>query len=143
MVHDPAPGQPGVSARLPALAAAVRDIAPLLRLMSNPDRLAILCLLADGEHSVAQIQTALGLRQPGLSQQLSELREAGLVEVRRESRTAHYALADARSQALLAALESALTPPGAPPPPRTAGAGAGAALRAGPDDQSAHFARLE
>lgn len=124
---------------LAALGAASVEVAGLMRVLSHPDRLAILCRLATGEHAVADLQRELGLRQPGLSQQLSELRDAGLVDARRESRSVFYSLADGRAAAVLGALDAIWA--GAPSAPRPAPAAptpASAAAR-----EAAHFARLD
>ncbi|GAN76985.1 ArsR/SmtB family transcription factor [Acidisphaera rubrifaciens] len=77
---------------------------PRLRTLANPARLRIALRLLQGEVSVATIETSLGLRQPNLSQHLGDLREAGLVTARRESRTVFYSLADAGAQRLVASI---------------------------------------
>lgn len=59
-------------------------VADLLEVVANPNRLRILFFLAEGEHAVSQIEHALGIRQPTLSQQLGALREAEVVSTRRE-----------------------------------------------------------
>jgi DNA-binding transcriptional ArsR family regulator len=64
----------------------------------------IACALLEGERSVGDLETSLGLRQPSLSQQLAELRENGIVEARREAKQVFYRIADARAVALLATL---------------------------------------
>jgi len=48
--------------------------------LAEPRRRAILTLLASGEHSVADIESALNLSQPSVSKHLRVLREAGFVE---------------------------------------------------------------
>ena len=40
-----------------------------------------------------ELDETLGIRQPGLSQQLAELREAGLIAGRKEGKTVRYRLA--------------------------------------------------
>jgi ArsR family transcriptional regulator len=70
-------------------------------------RLVILCRLLDGELAVSGFETELGLKQPSLSQQLGQLREAGLVATRRASKSVFYRLADARVHTVLAALRAA------------------------------------
>lgn len=80
------------------------EAAELLRQLANPNRLLLLCQIARGERSVGQLEEQLGLRQPALSQQLAELRQAGLVKTRRESRSIFYSLADARAEAVMAML---------------------------------------
>lgn len=73
----------------------------LLRSMANENRLMILCLLADGEKSVGEIETLTGARQPTVSQQLARLRADGIVESRRDGKTIHYSLSCARTRKLL------------------------------------------
>jgi DNA-binding transcriptional ArsR family regulator len=75
-----------------------------LKSLANPNRLMIACALIAGERSVGELETALGLRQPSLSQQLADLRENGIVEARREAKQVFYHLADDRAVALLSIL---------------------------------------
>lgn len=88
------------------LKARASDVAALLRQLAHPTRLLLLCQISQGERAVSQLETETGLRQPGLSQQLAELREAGLVRTRRVSRQVFYAIADARALALLHTLHA-------------------------------------
>jgi len=127
----------GAAAPLASLGAASAEVAALMRVLAHPDRLAILCHLAGGERSVADLQNDLALRQPGLSQQLSELRDSGLVGARRVSRSVFYSLAEGRAAAVLDALDAiwsghqpASRPSQAPAPER-------------PAQEAAHFARLD
>lgn len=73
----------------------------MLRSMANENRLMILCLLADGEKSVGEIETLTGARQPTVSQQLARLRADGIVESRRDGKTIHYSLSCDRTRKLL------------------------------------------
>ena len=54
----------------------------------------ILCALAEGEHSVGQLNDRIELSQSALSQHLAVLRRDGLVETRRESQTIYYSLSE-------------------------------------------------
>jgi DNA-binding transcriptional ArsR family regulator len=54
----------------------------------------MLCLLAEREHTVTELEQALELSQPAVSQQLARLRLDGIVEARRDGRAIHYRLAD-------------------------------------------------
>ena len=76
----------------------------LLKAMSNPDRLQLLCQLTQGEHCVSELETAVGLRQPTLSQQLTILRDAQLVETRREGKQIFYSIASKEALAVLKVL---------------------------------------
>lgn len=77
------------------------EAAELMRLLSNANRLQLLCQIAQGERSVGQLEEQLDIKQPALSQQLAELRKAGLVQTRRESRSILYSLSEGRVRPLL------------------------------------------
>jgi ArsR family transcriptional regulator len=64
--------------------------AKLFKALMHPGRLAILEILRNGEECLCHMEAVLGFRQAYLSQQLSVLREAGLVEVRREGWNIYY-----------------------------------------------------
>lgn len=70
------------------------DAAGLMKALGNESRLMILCILAEGEHSVSALNAIVPLSQSALSQQLARLRQQGLVKTRRESQTIYYSLAD-------------------------------------------------
>lgn len=78
--------------------------AATLRVLGNATRLQIVLHLLHGELSVGDIERELGLRQPNLSQQLAELRDAGLVVGRRESKSVLYSLAGPTQHRLVTAL---------------------------------------
>jgi len=89
------------------MAADPADIdaaAALLRVLANPGRLRIALRLLEGEQAVGALETGLGIKQPALSQQLAEMREAGLVTGRRSSKSVVYSLAGADERRLVAAL---------------------------------------
>lgn len=69
------------------------DAAGLMKALGNESRLMILCILAEGEHSVGELNDRVPLSQSALSQQLARLRKQGLVSTRRESQTIYYSLA--------------------------------------------------
>lgn len=75
-----------------------------LKLLANQDRLMVVCALVEGEKSVRELEETLGIRQPGLSQQLAGLREAGLILGRKEGKHIFYHLADPRAAELVATL---------------------------------------
>ncbi|WIY53703.1 metalloregulator ArsR/SmtB family transcription factor [Devosia sp. YIM 151766] len=74
----------------------VGEATAFLKKLSNPDRLLVACALVEGERSVRALEDGLGIRQPGLSQQLAELRAAGLITGRKEGKQVFYRLADPR-----------------------------------------------
>lgn len=64
--------------------------AQLFKLLTHPARLAILNILRDGEHCVCHLEAYLGYRQSYISQQLAVLRQAGLIEDRRDGWNVYY-----------------------------------------------------
>ncbi|MBA4384464.1 MAG: ArsR family transcriptional regulator [Anaerolinea sp.] len=69
--------------------------AHFFKLLTHPARLAILEILRDGEHCVCHMEAYLGYKQAYISQQLSVLREAGLIKDRRDGWNIFYRVADA------------------------------------------------
>lgn len=77
-----------------AMLAGAARAADFLKALANENRLLILCHLSEGEMSVTELEEALGLRQPTLSQQLARLRADELVQTRRDGKTIYYSLGD-------------------------------------------------
>lgn len=86
------------------MAAQADRAAELLKALSNGQRLRMLCLLADAELSVGELNAQLELSQSALSQHLAVLREHGLVNTRRESQTVYYSIADGPVHKVIATL---------------------------------------
>ena len=76
-----------------ALAQHAEAASRLLRALSNPHRLMVLCVLSEGELAVGELNQRVSLSQSALSQHLAVLREDGLVTTRREGQAIHYRLA--------------------------------------------------
>lgn len=87
-----------------AMRLAAESACGLMKALSNPDRLLLLCELAEGERNVGELQELVGIQQPTLSQQLAVLREEELVATRREGKNIYYSIADARVLAVLQVL---------------------------------------
>jgi len=87
-----------------ALRGAAESACALMKALSNPDRLLLLCELAEGELNVGGLQEATGIVQPTLSQQLAVLREERLVETRREGKNIYYRVASPQAMAVLQVL---------------------------------------
>lgn len=62
----------------------------VLKGLNHPARLAILEILRGGEQCVCHLEAILGLRQAYISQQLMVLRDAGLVQDRRDGWNNYY-----------------------------------------------------
>jgi len=88
MVHSP----PDVREPLPGLPELCR----LFKSLSDPNRLRILMLLAHrGEMHVSAIGDHLGQSQPAVSHHLTQLKNAGLIDFRRDGKFNYYSLSEA------------------------------------------------
>lgn len=92
---------------------AADQAADLMRSLSHPQRLLVLCALVGGEKSVADLRRDLGVGQVAMSQQLMRLRRDGLVEARRDGTTVHYSIVRPEVRAVVNALHAAFCGPGA------------------------------
>lgn len=84
--------------------AKAPEVAAQLKLLSNPNRLMIVCRLLDGEMSVGDIENELDIRQPTLSRELGHLREANIITPRRQSKVVFYTLTDDPMRGLIQAI---------------------------------------
>jgi DNA-binding transcriptional ArsR family regulator len=73
---------------------SLRDSVDGLKALAHPARLRILALLRGGELCVCQITEVLKLAPSTISEHLSLLRRAGMVEERKEGKWVFYALAE-------------------------------------------------
>ena len=80
---------------------AAGEATGVLRVLANEDRLLLLCRISQGECCVSDLEEALGIHQPTLSQQLGVLRAEGLVQTRRDGKRIYYSIAGARVLAIM------------------------------------------
>jgi DNA-binding transcriptional ArsR family regulator len=92
------------------------EVAAFLKVVANEQRLLLLCRLREGEASVGELVGLCGLSQSSVSQHLGRMREAGLVQTRRENTTIYYRIADAKVQALMTFLCDQFSQNGSAPP---------------------------
>lgn len=89
---------------------AAEDAADLLKSVSHPQRLLILCALGQKERSVAEMREMLGIEQVPMSQQLMRLRADGVVEARRDGPNVHYRITRPEVLSVVEALHAAFCP---------------------------------
>ncbi len=77
-----------------SMAQLFQHQASICKTLADPKRLMILHELRDGEASVGQLVSNLGLPQANVSQHLAILRERGIVTTRRKGTTIYYSLAN-------------------------------------------------
>jgi len=88
--------------RLPKVPVKSDLVAKYFRGLGDPTRLQILELLRnEGELSVGQLVSRLGLAQPKVSNHLACLRWCGFIDARREHRTVYNRIADERVEHML------------------------------------------
>ncbi len=88
------------------LRSSAKQACGLLSVLAHEDRLLLLCQIAHHEHSVGDLEELLDIRQPSLSQQLGVLRQAGLVETRRDGKRIFYQLKSPEALAVIDAVYS-------------------------------------
>jgi DNA-binding transcriptional ArsR family regulator len=100
----PNQGNIDVADAVAPMAAHARQASVFLKALAHESRLLILCILAEGEKSVGDLEAILSQRQSTVSQQLARLRLDGLVATRREGKLIYYSLANDDVRAILQAV---------------------------------------
>ena len=62
--------------------------------LANKNRLLLLCQLSTGELNVTELESATGIRQPTLSQQIGVLREQKIIQSRRDGKNIYYSISN-------------------------------------------------
>jgi DNA-binding transcriptional ArsR family regulator len=94
-----------------ATSDALAKATAFLKVLAHERRLEILCQLLDGEHTVGEIEAALGSSQSAVSQQLMRLRAEGVVEARRQGRHIRYRLDRPEARLVIEALRAGFCSP--------------------------------
>lgn len=91
---------------LPAevMADKAETVAGFLKGLANPQRLLVLCALAQGERSVGELIAQTRIAPTSMSQHLAKLKAEGIVDFRREHRTLHYFIAHPAVMEVMAVL---------------------------------------
>jgi DNA-binding transcriptional ArsR family regulator len=103
------------AAALDQMKVHASDAAALMKTLGNEQRLLVLCNLLEHPMTVGELNQRMSLSQSALSQHLALLREAGLVETRREAQSIHYSLPPGPVTRVMALLQDIYCAPGAPP----------------------------
>ena len=93
-----------MSQELEKMHIAADQACKLMKVLSNPDRMMILCQLSKGELRVGEIEEILGIGQPTLSQQLTVLRDEELVTTRRDGKSIYYKVKSPKALAVIETL---------------------------------------
>ena len=76
----------------------------LLKDLAHAGRLMLLCEMVQGERSVGYLVEKTGFSQSSVSQHLARLKQAGIVESRKQGQFVYYRLANMDVQAILSTL---------------------------------------
>jgi DNA-binding transcriptional ArsR family regulator len=88
------------------------QLAEMMKALAHPIRLRIVALLSTrGKEYVNRLAADLGLKQAIISQQLSILRNRGLVEAVRENGFAYYRLTEPQLEQMVRCMEGCSIPP--------------------------------
>jgi len=93
-----------------AMNKAADEAAEVLKVLSNPARLRILCALLPGPRCVGDLEELLGASQSYVSGQLARMRTEGLVSSDRDGRTIYYKIEDPRVGPILERLYEVFCP---------------------------------
>lgn len=92
---------------LPAVADFdVRPFSRLYRALSDETRVRMVALLNHGELCVCHIENALAMSQPNVSRHLGILKNAGIVDTRRDGSWVYYRLVEQETPELQAAIDA-------------------------------------
>lgn len=80
---------------------SAETVSALLKILSNSNRLMILCLLVESERSVNNLCELVGMKPAAMSQQLSILRREGIVVGRRDAQSIYYSIQDVKLKKLM------------------------------------------
>jgi DNA-binding transcriptional ArsR family regulator len=117
------PPGPGGTESLDEMKSHAAEAAQLMKALGNEQRLLVLCNLLERPMTVGELNARMDLSQSALSQHLALLREAGLVETRREAQSIHYSLPSGPVTRVMGLLQEIYCAPEAPA--GRAGAGRG------------------
>ncbi len=78
-----------------------KEVAELLKVLSNENRLLILCELSKGPQSVNSLLEKLQITQSGISQHLAILKSNGILDYDKKAQTIYYKVKDERIFKLL------------------------------------------
>ena len=83
-----------ININLKKMQASADDACRLMKVLSNRDRMMLLCQIGQGEKCVSELEDCLDIHQPTLSQQLTVLRNEELVQTRRDGKQLYYSLSN-------------------------------------------------
>ncbi|AHG19138.1 transcriptional regulator [Chania multitudinisentens RB-25] len=96
---------------LQSLLASADAASKLLKAMSNPHRLLILCMLVDSPGTGAgELAAITGLSPSATSQHLAKMRDEGVIENSRDGQRIHYFIKNTAVQKIIGTLKAIYCP---------------------------------
>jgi DNA-binding transcriptional ArsR family regulator len=92
------------SQELERMVGSAKRASDFLKALAHESRLMILCILAEGEKSVSELEPIHSWRHPTVSQQHARLRADGLVSTRRDGKAIYYNLASDEARIVIGAI---------------------------------------
>ena len=81
------------------------EVSQVLKSLSHPVRLKVLCQVIDAERSVSELTEFCGISQSAMSQFLNRMRAEGIVSSRKDGTHVYYGIADPKLVKLLRAIK--------------------------------------
>lgn len=91
----------------------IETAARVLKAISHPLRLKILCVIGEGEVCVQDIVEAVGTSQSNISQHLAILRDKGVLLTRKDANRVYYRVGDQRILQLIVMMREVFCGPAA------------------------------
>jgi len=90
---------------LKAIVDQCEDVAQVLKSLSHPVRLKVLCQIVEKEKTVGELTDFCEISQSAMSQFLARMKVEGMLQSRREGQHVYYSVSDAKLLKLLRALK--------------------------------------
>lgn len=84
----------------------VESVCDILSLLSNEKRLLMLCYIADGQRSIWELTSHLGISQSLCSQFAIKMRECGILKSEKKGKEVYYSVADSKTLELIQSLKT-------------------------------------
>lgn len=82
----------------------IAELAESLKVLSDANRLRIMCLLLGGERCVCEVEKELSISQQLASHHLNVLKEAGLLRSRKEGTSSYYSVVEEKLERTMAVM---------------------------------------
>lgn len=81
------------------------DVAGIMKAIAHPQRLMLMCHLAEGEKNVSELLGLCEISQSQLSQFLNRMQREKLLKVRKEGQFSYYSIADKQILKLIQSMQ--------------------------------------